>query len=53
VKPVGRLTASVGYALFPEDAEEAELLLRAADLAMYRAKSRGKNVVMTAAEPVR
>lgn len=47
------LTASIGYARFPEDAEEGELLLRAADLAMYRAKSHGKNVAMTAAaEPV-
>ncbi|MEA1079870.1 EAL domain-containing protein [Marinobacter qingdaonensis] len=36
------LSVSVGVAIFPEDGDSAELLLRNADLAMYRAKQRGK-----------
>jgi len=35
--------ASVGIALYPNDAGTIEDLLRSADLAMYRAKSEGKN----------
>jgi diguanylate cyclase (GGDEF)-like protein len=35
--------ASIGISLFPEDGGDAELLLRNADLAMYEAKSSGKN----------
>lgn len=36
--------ASVGVALYPEDAEELEALLKAADLAMYRAKTEGGGI---------
>ncbi len=35
--------ASIGVALFPQDGEDPETLLRSADLAMYAAKERGKN----------
>jgi diguanylate cyclase (GGDEF)-like protein len=38
-----RLTASIGTASFPGDALTAEELLPFADIAMYTAKSRGKN----------
>lgn len=38
-----RITASVGVALYPEDASEPEKLLRSADEAMYRVKRSGKN----------
>lgn len=37
------LTASIGIALFPRDADDPDHLLRSADQAMYVAKSRGEN----------
>jgi EAL domain-containing protein (putative c-di-GMP-specific phosphodiesterase class I) len=37
------VTASVGYAVFPEDGDETETLRKHADLAMYEAKARGRN----------
>ncbi|EXI78231.1 MAG: Cyclic di-GMP phosphodiesterase Gmr [Candidatus Accumulibacter appositus] len=36
-------TVSVGIALFPDDGESAEQLIRHADIAMYQIKGRGKN----------
>jgi diguanylate cyclase (GGDEF)-like protein len=39
------ISGSLGIALFPEDGMDAEDLLRAADLAMYDAKSHGRNRV--------
>jgi diguanylate cyclase (GGDEF)-like protein len=38
-----RLTASVGVATLPDVATSVEALIRAADMAMYRVKGRGKN----------
>ncbi|MGR9101266.1 MAG: sensor domain-containing protein [Gammaproteobacteria bacterium] len=35
--------SSVGIAIFPEDGETAEILLKNADLAMYQAKNSGRN----------
>ncbi|HEY1059418.1 MAG TPA: EAL domain-containing protein [Limnobacter sp.] len=37
--------ASVGVALYPDDATDAEGLLKHADIAMYQAKQAGKNTV--------
>lgn len=37
------ITASAGVAVFPWDGEEAETLLKNADLAMYSSKDRGRN----------
>ncbi len=39
------LSASIGIAMFPADAEDLSSLLKAADLAMYDAKRLGKNQV--------
>lgn len=38
-----QVSASIGIASFPADAEEAETLMRLADTAMYAAKEAGKN----------
>ncbi len=38
-----RVSASIGVTVFPQDAAEAEMLLRHADQAMYQAKQAGKN----------
>ncbi len=37
------ITASIGVALFPQDAKEPEALMKYAELAMYRAKEAGRN----------
>ncbi|MBS1187334.1 MAG: sensory box/GGDEF/GAF/EAL domain protein [Burkholderiaceae bacterium] len=38
-----KLTASIGVALYPDDIEDADQLIRRADQAMYTAKRTGKN----------
>ncbi len=37
------VTCSLGISIFPDDGEEAEALLKNADLAMYKAKEGGRN----------
>lgn len=44
------ISASFGVAVFPTDAPDPARLLRIADRALYAAKSRGRNCVVTSAE---
>jgi len=37
------ITASVGVALYPQDAKDPEALMKSAEIAMYRAKESGRN----------
>jgi predicted signal transduction protein with EAL and GGDEF domain len=38
-----RMSPSIGFAVFPDDGDSAESLLKCADVAMYRAKDQGRN----------
>jgi len=40
-----QVRASIGLAVFPHDGEDVEALLKCADVAMYRAKDEGQNVI--------
>lgn len=39
------MTASVGVSVYPIDGEETEVLIKHADMAMYKAKEKGKNQI--------
>ena len=45
-KPLGKVSTSIGIAVYPEHGAEMEALLRAADEALYEAKERGRNRVV-------
>jgi diguanylate cyclase (GGDEF)-like protein len=49
--PLGKLTTSIGVASYPSDGEKFEALVNAADIALYQAKSKGRNRLATF-EPV-
>jgi len=51
--PVCSVTISIGVAQYPEDASDASGILEAADRALYRAKSRGRNMVCTDSDEMR
>lgn len=40
------MTASIGIALYPQDGDDSESLVKAADMAMYGAKIKGKNTYL-------
>jgi len=43
VEDIGQITVSLGVASFPEHADDKDSLIDSADIAMYKAKRRGKN----------
>ena len=45
-----QLTISIGVAMYPRDAENRRGLIEAADAALYAAKRRGRNQVLTYAQ---
>jgi diguanylate cyclase (GGDEF)-like protein/PAS domain S-box-containing protein len=45
---LGRVTVSIGIAVFPSNADNAEHLLKAADNALYRAKEEGRDRAVSA-----
>jgi len=50
---MGAITLSLGVAMFPDHGTEAAALIKAADVALYQAKSGGRNqVVMFEEKPV-
>lgn len=50
---LGRITASLGMAFYPQHGEGAAALIDAADLALYRAKHAGRDRIELAGEPSR
>ena len=47
-QPLGKVTGSLGAALFPDNGEDSHKLLKAADNALYAAKKEGRNRVCLA-----
>ncbi len=47
---LGRVTVSIGIAIFPQDARSSEELLRRADAALYQAKNLGRDRIVCAEE---
>jgi diguanylate cyclase (GGDEF)-like protein len=49
-RDLGAITLSLGVAIFPDHASEAAAIVKAADVALYQAKSGGRNRVVMSAE---
>lgn len=45
VQPLGKVTVSMGLAVFPEDGSDADSLIKSADESLYEAKHSGRNRV--------
>ncbi|MEM6786678.1 MAG: diguanylate cyclase [Myxococcota bacterium] len=50
-RDIGPVTVSMGVAVWPAHGEDGDALVRSADLALYRAKRRGRNQVAVAVAP--
>jgi diguanylate cyclase (GGDEF)-like protein/PAS domain S-box-containing protein len=50
-QPLGRLTVSIGVASFPQDGTTPDLVIQAADQALYRSKHAGRNRVTAHSKP--
>lgn len=49
-RDLGAITLSLGVAIFPDHAAEAQGLIKAADVSLYQAKTEGRNrVIMSTA----
>ena len=42
-----QVTTSIGIAIYPQHGSSAEILLKRADIALYRAKEQGKNNIQS------
>jgi diguanylate cyclase (GGDEF)-like protein len=51
-QPLGRLSVSMGVAIFPDDGNSMALVMEAADRALYEAKRRGRDRVCSARDIV-
>jgi diguanylate cyclase (GGDEF)-like protein len=51
-QPLGRITISMGLALFPDHGQDIETLLQAADVALYDAKRSGRDRLVVYQAPV-
>ena len=47
MQPLGRVTISCGVATTPDDARSLEVLIEKADAALFRAKAKGRNAVVS------
>jgi diguanylate cyclase (GGDEF)-like protein len=45
-QPLGQITVSAGVAIYPDHGPTGDAVLRAADAALYQAKSRGRNRIV-------
>jgi diguanylate cyclase (GGDEF)-like protein len=52
-QPLRQVTISIGVAMFPDNSDHADELLRCADHAMYAAKHKGRNRVVAADSSIR
>lgn len=50
-RSLGKITLSLGVAIFPDDASDVDATLKAADIALYQAKDGGRNCVVVAGLP--